>query len=94
MKQQLINPKQIQPDEEEKIGDTTVGTDENTNFNDKVQKEIIFATQMTKAKSDYYLEGDPVSMIFTNIPSFKGGRINPWIESDTSKIAVQDAEGK
>ena len=49
---------------------------------------------MTKAKSDYYLKGDPVSMIITNIPSFKGGRTNPWIESDTSKIAVQDAEGK
>ena len=49
---------------------------------------------MTKAKSDYYLKGDPVSMIITNIPSFKGGRTNPWIESDSSVIAVQDAEGK
>ena len=94
MKQQLINPKQIQPDEEEKVGDLTAGTTDSSNLNNKVQKEIIFATQMTKAKSDYYLKGDPVSMIITNIPSFKGGRTNPWIESDTSKIAVEDAEGK
>ena len=53
-------------------------------------KQIIFATQMTNAKSDYYLRGDPVSLIITNIPSFKGGRANPWMESD-DLIALRDA---
>ena len=48
----------------------------------EVAKNIIFATDMTNAKSDYYLRGDPVSLIITNIPSFKGGRANPWMESD------------
>ena len=45
---------------------------------------------MTNAKSDYYLRGDPVSLIITNIPSFKGGRANPWMESD-DLIALRDA---
>lgn len=53
-------------------------------------KEIIFATQMTSAQSDYYLRGDPVSLIITNIPSFKGGRANPWMESDKEVIALRD----
>ena len=53
-------------------------------------KQIIFATQMTNAKSDYFLRGDPVSLIITNIPSFKGGRANPWMESD-DLIALRDA---
>ena len=56
-------------------------------------KEIIFATEFTSAQSDYYLRGDPVSLIITNIPSFKGGRANPWMESDKDKIAVRDARG-
>ena len=60
----------------------------------EVAKEIIFATQMTTAKSDYYLRGDPVSLIITNIPSFKGGRANPWMESDNSVMAVRDARGQ
>lgn len=51
---------------------------------------IIFATHMTSAKSDYYLRGDPVSLIITNIPSFKGGRANPWMESDKEVIALRD----
>ena len=59
-----------------------------------VAKQIIFATQMTSAKSDYYLRGDPVSLIITNIPSFKGGRANPWMESDNQLISLLDAEGK
>ena len=54
-------------------------------------KEIIFATDNTNAQSDYYLRGDPVSLIITNIPSFKGGRANPWMESDKDKIAITDA---
>ena len=54
-------------------------------------KEIIFATAMTSAKSDYYLRGDPVSLIITNIPSFKGGRANPWMESDANVIGLRDA---
>lgn len=56
--------------------------------------QIIFATEMTSAKSDYYLRGDPVSLIITNIPSFKGGRANPWMESDKELIAVNEAGGK
>ena len=47
-----------------------------------ISKSIIFKT----AKSDYEREGpcltaNPVSIIITNIPSFKGGRANPWMES-------------
>lgn len=57
----------------------------------EVAKEIIFATDKTSAKADYYLRGDPVSLIITNIPSFKGGRANPWMESDRERLAVQDA---
>ena len=45
---------------------------------------------MTNANSDYYLRGDPVSLIITNIPSFKGGRANPWMESDRENIALRD----
>ena len=48
---------------------------------------------MTRAKSNYYLRGDPVSLIITNIPSFKGVRANPWMESDNELIAVTDAQG-
>ena len=55
-------------------------------------KELIFATQMTSAQADYYLRGDPVSLIITNIPSFKGGRSNPWMESD-DVLALRDAHG-
>jgi len=58
-----------------------------------VAKQIIFATQMTTAKSDFYLRGDPVSLIITNIPSFKGGRANPWMESD-DLISLRDAQGQ
>ena len=60
----------------------------------EVAKQIMFATQMTSAKSDYYLRGDPVSLIITNIPSFKGGRANPWMEADENVIAVRDAKGQ
>ena len=60
----------------------------------EVASEIIFATQMTNAKSDYYLRGDPVSLVLTNIPSFKGGRANPWMESDTDLIALRDSRNQ
>ena len=62
--------------------------------NSEVVEQILFATQRTKAKSNYYLRGDPVSLIITNIPSFKGGRANPWMESDEDLIAVRDAHGQ
>ena len=48
---------------------------------------------MTNAKSEFYLRGDPVSLIITNIPSFKGGRANPWMESD-NLISLMDSDGK
>ena len=59
----------------------------------EVVKQIIFATQMTQAKSDYYLRGDPVSLIITNIPLFKGGRQNPWADADNQLISLRDAQG-
>ena len=68
--------------------------DDLVSTNSEVAKEIIFATQMTSAQADYYLRGDPVSLIITNIPSFKGGRANPWMESDTNVIAIRDARGQ
>ena len=60
----------------------------------ELAQQIIFATDKTSAKSDYYLRGDPVSLIITNIPSFKGGRANPWMESDNDLIALNEAGGK
>lgn len=56
-----------------------------------ITQNIIFATEQTSAQADYYLRGDPVSLIITNIPSFKGGRANPWMEAD-DKIALRDAD--
>ena len=50
---------------------------------DTIGKSILFKTQ----KSNYVEEGpclssNPVSIIITNIASFKGGRANPWMESE------------
>jgi hypothetical protein len=40
----------------------------------------MFATDNgTRAKS--YLRGDPISLVATNIPTFMGGRANPWLNS-------------
>ena len=45
-----------------------------------LEKSILFATdERTRAKN--YLEGDPISMVATNIPTFMGGRANPWLNS-------------
>ena len=58
-----------------------------------IRRSIIFKT----AKSDHEREGprltaNPVSIIITNIPSFKGGRANPWMESmQAQTMGIEDA---
>ena len=39
-------------------------------------------------KSQYYLDGNPVSLIATNIPSFMGGRANPWEKAKNADFAI------
>ena len=59
---------------------------------DTIAKSILFKC----AKSDYEKDGpvlsaNPVSFIITNIPSFKGGRSNPWMESEKKKkMGIED----
>ena len=63
---------------------------------DTIAKSIIFKTP----KSDYEKDGpclaaNPVSLIISNIPTFKGGRSNPWMESmqeQTMGIEYQSGE--
>ena len=54
----------------------------------------MFATDQNKTDTDYYLKGDPVSLIATNIPSFMGGKANPWMSGDThAHKAITDKTG-
>ena len=50
----------------------------------------MFSTQRSKVDSDYELKGDPVSIVATNIPSYMGGRANPWRTSKGSDMGVVD----
>jgi hypothetical protein len=42
--------------------------------------KLLFATDKMY-KSDFYLKGNPISLIATNVPSFMGGKANPWIDA-------------
>ena len=56
---------------------------------------MIFASsQNSKYDSDFYLRGDPVSLIITNIPSFKGGRSNPWADADNNITGLRGKQGE
>jgi len=37
-----------------------------------------------------YLRGDPVSLVATNIPTFMGGRANPWMDSENYNLGLSD----
>lgn len=59
-----------------------------------LEKQVIFATSKDKVKSDYYLRGDPVSLIITNVLQWQGGRSNPWGDADKSKMGLRDDAGQ
>ena len=49
---------------------------------DTIAKSIIFKTPQSEyEKEGPRLAANPVSLIISNIPTFKGGRSNPWMES-------------
>jgi len=54
---------------------------------------ILFAT--TKAtETDKYLEGNPTSLVVTNINSYMGGRANLWESGSGKPMALIDAVGQ
>ena len=56
---------------------------------DTIAKSIIFKTaQSGYEKEGPCLQADPVSLIISNIPTFKGGRSNPWMESMQDQTVV------
>lgn len=58
-----------------------------------VPRNIMFATDANKTKSDYYLKGDPVSLIANNIASFMGGRADPWGSGKDVDMALVNQKG-
>jgi len=48
-------------------------------------QKVLFATDRSR-KSDFYLKGNPASLIATNVPSFMGGRSNPWIDAENAEM--------
>ena len=61
----------------------------------QMNQQVLFSSsQNSKYDSDFYLRGDPVSLIITNIPSFKGGRANPWMDADNVKIGLNTKQGE
>ncbi len=54
--------------------------------------KILFAsTRATMA--DRYLEGDPVSLVATNINSYMGGRVNLWESGSAKPLGLIDGVG-
>ena len=45
-------------------------------------------------KSDFYLRGDPVSLVISNVPSIQGGRSNPWMDATKNVMGVRNQEGE
>ena len=41
-------------------------------------------------KSDFYLRGDPVSLVISNVPSIQGGRSNPWMDATKNVMGVRN----
>jgi hypothetical protein len=44
---------------------------------------VLFAATKDR-KTDFYLRGDPIAFIAMNLPSYMGGRANPWMGNPTS----------
>jgi hypothetical protein len=53
-------------------------------------KQLLFATDRKSTVADYYLRGNPVSLVGTNISSIMGGRSNPWEARKTGDMALVD----
>ena len=39
------------------------------------------------------MRGNPVSLVATNIPSFMGGKSNPWQASEDAAMGILDSAG-
>lgn len=52
---------------------------------------MIFATDKNQ-DSDFYLKGDPISLIATNVPSFMGGKANPWFDANKMQLESTKAD--
>ena len=57
------------------------------------KRNVLFATDAAKTKSNFYLKGDPVSLIASNIASFMGGRGDPWGNASPQVLGVVDGSG-
>ena len=53
--------------------------------------ESIFATNRSR-NANYYLKGNPVALVAQNLPSYMGGRANPW-NSNPNSIMLQTKLG-
>lgn len=62
----------------------------NKKFENDMQK-VLFATDKTR-KTDFYLKGNPESLIATNVPSFMGGRFNPWVCANQGDMMLTGQE--
>jgi hypothetical protein len=54
-------------------------------------QKVLFATDKTR-KTDFYLKGNPESLIATNVPSFMGGRFNPWVCANQGDMMLTGQE--
>lgn len=61
-------------------GEAKQGSDESF-----IMSKFLFATDMSR-NSDFYLKGNPISLIATNVPSFMGGKTNPWADSNEGSM--------
>jgi hypothetical protein len=55
-------------------------------------KQLLFATDRNSTVADFYLRGNPVSLVGTNIASIMGGRSNPWQARKTGDMALVDQQ--
>lgn len=56
------------------------------------QQSILFSTSKTE-RCKYYLTGEPVSIVCQNVPSYMGGRHNPW-EDANGKVGLKNEVGR
>ena len=90
------NHKVIVEEEVKDFDEKDVNSPTSSLFGNKQQKTLRKSIIFKTAESDYKKEGpcltaSPVSIIISNIPSFKGGRANPWMESMQETMGIEDA---
>ena len=56
------------------------------------QQSILFSTSKSE-KCKYYLTGEPVSIVCQNVPSYMGGRHNPWAEAN-GRVGIKNVVGQ